>query len=88
MIQAMLKKSTLSQNIAGPVILLIFQNTTLQSIYGINIFNVIPTHLHYWWIESLLNYFTDVYQGISIEFSPPIFSDITTDIEESKSCLK
>ena len=64
------------------------QNTPLQSIYGINIFNIIPTNFHYWWIESLLDYFPDVYQGISIEFPPPIFSDITTDIEESKRLLK
>jgi hypothetical protein len=42
------------------------QNTTLQSLYDINIFNLIPTNFCYWWIDSLLDYFPDVYQGMYI----------------------
>ena len=65
----------------------VLQNKEIQSIYGEDIWRVIPQEWRLWWIDSVKEKF-HCFNDITLETPSSYFSDITEDIAEFKSDRK
>ena len=58
----------------------LLQNKSLHKVYGSTIFRFIPWLFWCWWVDVIISLLPDIYSGISILISAPIFNDIVGDI--------
>ena len=67
-----------TQNCWPSFVWYVLQDENVRSIYGCNVWKLIPTEWRYWWIDEVKRRF-DCYSNVSIEFPTSFFAERTAD---------